>query len=137
MDATVFHIDPQLTQSSYPLVALTVSDLRLVDDARWPWVLVIPRVPHTVELIDLSPGLRSQVWQEIDHVSRVFRDLFVPDKLNVAALGNQVRQLHVHVIARYRDDCAWPKPVWGVGDAVPYESDALNARLSALRQALI
>lgn len=137
MDATVFHIDPQLTQSSYPLVALTVSDLRLVDDARWPWVLVIPRVPHTVELIDLSPGLRSQAWQEIDHVSRVFRDLFVPDKLNVAALGNQVRQLHVHVIARYRDDCAWPKPVWGVGDAVPYESDALNARLSALRQALI
>lgn len=137
MDATVFHIDPQLTQSSYPLVALTVSDLRLVDDARWPWVLVIPRVPHTVELIDLSPDLRSQVWQEIDHVSRVFRDLFVPDKLNVAALGNQVRQLHVHVIARYRDDCAWPKPVWGVGDAVPYESDALNARLSALRQALI
>lgn len=137
MDATVFHIDPQLTQSSYPLVALAVSDLRLVDDARWPWVLVIPRVPHTVELIDLSPDLRSQVWQEIDHVSRVFRDLFVPDKLNVAALGNQVRQLHVHVIARYRDDCAWPKPVWGVGDAVPYESDALNARLSALRQALI
>lgn len=137
MDATVFQIDPQLTQSSYPLVALTVSDLRLVDDARWPWVLVIPRVPHTVELIDLSPDLRSQVWQEIDHVSRVFRDLFVPDKLNVAALGNQVRQLHIHVIARYRDDCAWPKPVWGVGDAVPYESDALSARLSALRQALI
>jgi diadenosine tetraphosphate (Ap4A) HIT family hydrolase len=137
MDAATFSIDPQLTQTSYPLVALSVSDLRLVDDSRWPWILVIPRVPHTVELIDLSPELRNQVRQEIDHVSRVLRDQFAPDKLNVAALGNQVRQLHIHVIARYRDDAAWPKPVWGVGDALPYESDALNSRLSGLRQALI
>jgi len=137
MEATPFSIDPQLTQSSYPLASLAVCDLRLVDDSRWPWILLIPRVPHTVELIDLTPELRTQVRQEVDHVSRVLRDQLAPDKLNIAALGNQVRQLHIHVIARYRDDAAWPKPVWGIGDGLPYESDALNARLSALRQALI
>lgn len=137
MDAAIFSIDPQLTQTSYPVVSLDVSEIRLVDDQRWPWVLVIPRVPHAVELIDVSPELRTEIWLEIDHVARVLRDQFSPDKLNVAALGNQVRQLHVHVIGRYRDDAAWPNPVWGVGDAIPYEADSLNARLSALTQALL
>lgn len=137
MDAATFLIDSQLTQTSYPLVSLEVSDVRLVDDMRWPWLLVIPRVPHAVELIDVSPDIRSQIWLEIDHVSRVLRDLLSPDKLNVAALGNQVKQLHIHVIGRYRDDPAWPNPVWGVGEAEPYGADALNTRLSALAQALL
>ena len=74
MDATAFEIDSQLAQTSYPLVSLDVSDLRLVDDQRWPWLLIIPRVPHAVELIDLSPDLRGTVWLEIDHVARVMRD---------------------------------------------------------------
>lgn len=136
MDAQSFLIDSKLTETSYPLGSLAVSELRLVDDSRWPWILIIPRVMHAVELIDLPPDLRSQVWQEIDHVARVVRDQLSPDKLNIAALGNQVRQLHIHVIARYRDDAAWPNPVWGVGDAVPYDSEALASRLQALRTAL-
>jgi diadenosine tetraphosphate (Ap4A) HIT family hydrolase len=136
MDAASFSIDSKLTQTSYPVVSLEVSDIRLVDDMRWPWLLVIPRVPHAVELIDVSPDIRSHIWREIDHVSRVLRDQLAPDKLNVAALGNQVKQLHIHVIGRYRDDPAWPNPVWGVAEAVPYEADALNTRLSALARAL-
>lgn len=135
MDAATFEIDSQLKQTSYPLVSLSVCDLRLVDDQRWPWLLIIPRVPHAVELIDLSPELRGGVWLEIDHVARVMRDQFSPHKLNIAALGNQVRQLHIHCIARFPDDDAWPNPVWGVGESVPYGSDLLTARLNNLNSA--
>ena len=135
MDAATFEIDSQLKQTSYPLVSLSVCDLRLVDDQRWPWLLIIPRVPHAVELIDLSPDLRSGVWLEIDHVARVMRDQFSPHKLNIAALGNQVRQLHIHCIARFPDDDAWPNPVWGVGESIPYGSDLLTARLNNLNSA--
>jgi diadenosine tetraphosphate (Ap4A) HIT family hydrolase len=135
MDANTFEIDSQLKQTSYPLVSLSVCDLRLVDDQRWPWLLIIPRVPHAVELIDLSPELRGGVWLEIDHVARVMRDQFSPHKLNIAALGNQVRQLHIHCIARFPDDDAWPNPVWGVGESVPYGSDLLTARLNNLNSA--
>ena len=135
MDAATFEIDSQLKQTSYPLVSLSVCDLRLVDDQRWPWLLIIPRVPHAVELIDLSPELRSGVWLEIDHVARVMRDQFSPHKLNIAALGNQVRQLHIHCIARFPDDDAWPNPVWGVGESIPYGPDLLTARLNNLNSA--
>jgi len=135
MDAVSFVIDSQLKQTSYPLTSLDVCDLRLVDDQRWPWLLIIPRIPHAVELIDITPDLRAQVWLEIDHVGRVMRDQFSPHKLNIAALGNQVRQLHVHCIARFPEDEAWPNPVWGVGDSVPYDSELLNSRLNALRDA--
>jgi len=135
MDANTFEIDSQLKQTSYPLVSLSVCDLRLVDDQRWPWLLIIPRVPHAVELIDLSPELRGGVWLEIDHVARVMRDQFSPHKLNIAALGNQVRQLHIHCIARFPDDDAWPNPVWGVGESIPYGPDLLTARLNNLNSA--
>lgn len=135
MDALTFEIDSQLKQTSYPLLSLSVCDLRLVDDQRWPWVLIIPRVAHAVELIDLTPDLRSEVWLEIDHVARVMRDQFSPHKLNIAALGNQVRQLHIHCIARFPDDDAWPNPVWGVGESVPYDSEALNTRLNSMKDA--
>ena len=135
MDANTFEIDSQLKQTSYPLVSLSVCDLRLVDDQRWPWLLIIPRVPHAVELIDISPELRGGVWLEIEHVARVMRDQFSPHKLNIAALGNQVRQLHIHCIARFPDDDAWPNPVWGVGESVPYGSDLLTARLNNLNSA--
>lgn len=136
MQESVFSVDQALTDTSYPVCQLTVCDLRLVDDARWPWLLLIPRVPHAVELIDLVPDLRGQVWIEIDHVSRVLRDLCVPHKLNVAALGNQVRQLHIHVIARFVDDPAWPNPVWGTPNPVPYEANQLAERLRLLRDGL-
>ena len=135
MDAIKFNIDPRLKETSHRLIELKISELRLVDDARWPWLLVIPRVPLAVELIDVSPELRCQIWLEIEHVSQVMQDVFSPYKLNVAALGNQVRQLHVHVIARFSDDDAWPNPVWGVGAAVSYEPSVLGARLKALRRA--
>ena len=135
MNPNQFSIDPYLKKTSHSLIGLKISELRLVDDARWPWLLVIPKVPLAVELIDVSPELRSQIWLEVDHVSEVMRDVFSPYKINMAALGNQVRQLHVHVIARFVDDEAWPNPIWGKGVAMPYEADFLDTRLATLRQA--
>jgi len=135
-DPAIFELHPQLAQTSYPLASLPYSELRLVDDVRFPWILLVPRVVNAVELIDLTPDIRTPVGAEVVHVCRVIRDLFSPYKLNVAAIGNQVRQLHIHIIARYTDDACWPNPVWGFGVAEPYSEDQLSARLRLLSDAL-
>ena len=88
------------------------------------------------EIIDLDAAQRLQLSEEIDTSCRALRMLFKPDKLNVAALGNMVPQLHVHVIARYRSDIAWPRPVWGAADARPHPPEELIERINALRKAL-
>src|SRR5690606_29985380 len=97
------------------------SELRLMDDARWPWLLLVPRLPGARELIDLDAAHSAQLLDEVRRCSLALRTLHAPYKLNVAALGNVVEQLHVHVIARRRDDPAWPRPVWGVGERLPYD----------------
>jgi diadenosine tetraphosphate (Ap4A) HIT family hydrolase len=105
-----------------------------MNDSRYPWLLLVPRLPDIREFIDLDMTNRARIWREIEDVSEMMRREFSPHKLNVAALGNVVPQLHVHVIARSLDDAAWPRPVWGVGDRIPYEPEAgqvLAARLSA------
>ncbi|MCR6495830.1 HIT family protein [Thermomonas sp. S9] len=98
--------------------------------------ILVPRVPEAVEIIDLDPAQRTRLSAEIDLAARALKALFKPDKLNVAALGNQVPQLHVHVIARFRDDIAWPRPVWGAANARPYAPEELVQRVTALRAAL-
>ena len=129
----MFKIDQKILETSHPVLSLEVSDLRLVDDIRWPWVLLIPRVSNVVELIDLAPDLRDQVWLEVDQVARVIKARFSPSKLNIAAIGNQVRQLHIHLIARFIDDSAWPNTVWGVPGAEPYKADELMSRVRDLK----
>src|SRR3546814_13562644 len=84
-----------------------------MDDSNYPWLVLVPRVAGASELVDLDPMQRRELGDEIDQASRLLRDAFVPFKLNVAALGNLVPQLHVHVIARFETDPAWPAPVWG------------------------
>ena len=121
---TAFDLDPRLRDDSIPVMDLRLCSLRLMDDRRFPWLLLIPRRPGCVELLDLQAEDQAQLWREILAVSGVLKDRLQPDKLNVAALGNQVAQLHVHLIARYREDAAWPWPVWGVGQALPWGEDA-------------
>jgi diadenosine tetraphosphate (Ap4A) HIT family hydrolase len=113
-------IDPRLSTDSTFLATLALSDLRLMNDSRFPWVILVPRIEAT-EIIDLSAADRTRLLDEIVTVSTALRDVTRCHKLNVAALGNLVRQLHVHVIARFTTDAAWPKPVWGVGEAVAYK----------------
>ena len=118
------------------MIELPLCEVRLMDDANHPWLVLVPRVADIVEIIDLDPGQRAQLTAEIDAASRALQALFEPHKLNVAALGNLVPQLHVHVIARYTDDIAWPKPVWGAANARPYAPEDLVERVNALVAAL-
>jgi len=131
-----WHLHPQLAEDTHPLAQLALSELRLMDDANHPWLILVPRVAGAVELLDLDHDQQAQLMREIDGIGRLLQRAFKPDKLNVAALGNVVPQLHVHVIARYRDDIAWPRPVWGTATAQPYSPEALVERVERLRAAL-
>ncbi|HRO63007.1 HIT family protein [Thermomonas sp.] len=125
-------LDLRLADDTVPVADLPLCEVRLMDDANHPWLVLVPKVIDAVEIIDLTPAQRTLLGAEIAIASRALRALFKPDKLNVAALGNLVPQLHVHVIARFHDDIAWPRPVWGAADARPYEPEALVERVNAL-----
>ena len=131
-----FALHPQLADDTAPVIELPLCEVRLMDDANHPWLVLVPRVADMVEIIDLDAAQRSQLTADIDAASRALKALFKPHKLNVAALGNLVPQLHVHVIARYTDDIAWPRPVWGMATAQPYSPELLIARVEVLRAAL-
>lgn len=125
-----FTLDPRLEADSVPVTALGLSDLRLMKDSRFTWTILVPRREGAVEIIDLDKPDRAALFEEIAAVSAAIRTLTGCDKLNVAALGNAVPQLHVHVIARFKRDDAWPGPVWNSGYPVAY-STAEQARLVA------
>jgi diadenosine tetraphosphate (Ap4A) HIT family hydrolase len=133
---TGFALDPTLAADTVAVGDLGLSTLLLARDARFPWLILVPRRPGMVEIIDLAPADRALLLDEIAAVSEALRSVTGCDKLNVAALGNQVRQLHVHVIARFRTDPAWPRPVWGSGEPVAYEAAARDRLRGQLRQGL-
>ena len=129
-----FLLDPRLAEDSLVVAALPLSAVRLMRDANYPWLLLVPRRPGLAEIVDLSAAERTQLMAEIALASEALRETAPCDKLNVAALGNMVRQLHVHVIARRTDDPAWPRPVWGLvppKNYAPGEAEALAAALAA------
>lgn len=129
-----FLLDPRLEADTLPVGDLALSRVLLMDDARFPWLILVPRQPGLAELIDLPEAQRLVLTQEIDRAARFLKELTGAHKLNVAALGNMVRQLHVHVIARFETDDAWPSPVWGRGERRPYgagDGAAMVARLRA------
>lgn len=129
---TAWRLHAQLAVDTHPLASLPLCELRLMDDANYPWLILVPRGGDAIELIDLPKPKRTMLMEEIDSVSRLLRELFQPDKLNIAALGNVVPQLHVHVIARYVGDPAWPAPVWGRIAARPYTPEALIERVGLI-----
>ena len=131
-----WHLHPQLAEDTHPVAHFTLSDLQLMDDANHPWLILVPRVEDAVEWIDLDDAQQAELTREIGRACRALQSLFKPNKLNVAALGNMVPQLHVHVIARFNDDIAWPRPVWGTATAQPYSPEALVSRIEDLRAAL-
>jgi diadenosine tetraphosphate (Ap4A) HIT family hydrolase len=110
--------------------------VRLMNDSRYPWVILIPKVPDIAEIHELAEEQQHLLLGESVRLSKALDQLFAPHKLNVAALGNMVRQLHIHHIVRFEGDASFPKPVWGVGEAVPYDADALNETVSGLQIAL-
>ena len=108
----------------------------LANDANYPWLILVPRVPGLVEIIDLEENEQVQLLGEIANAARALKSITACDKLNIAALGNQVAQLHVHVIARRRSDAAWPKPVWGAAPPSTMSRDARERLIAAIRSGL-
>ena len=131
-----YALHPQLADDTHPVAMLALCELRLMDDANYPWLVLVPRVADAREMIDLDASQRRALTEEIDTAARLLRDAYKPYKLNIAALGNMVEQLHVHVIGREQDDPAWPAPVWGRVAARPYTPEQLVARIAQLQAAL-
>ncbi|MFM9890811.1 MAG: HIT family protein [Rickettsiales bacterium] len=131
----MFTIDHRLARDSHFITALPLCDVRLMDNKKFPWLLLIPRAADASEWIDLSREQQHQLSDEIAVVSHILNALVTPDKLNIATLGNQVSQLHIHVIARYKGDAAWPNPVWG-GPAEAYAEAESGRFIYDLKSAL-
>jgi diadenosine tetraphosphate (Ap4A) HIT family hydrolase len=136
MSAAGFALDPRLAADTRPVASLPLCDVQLMDDARWPWLVLVPRRAGLVEIADLPGDEQALLWQEVNRAAAALRAVAPCDKLNLGALGNIVRQLHVHVIARVEGDAAWPGPVWGHGARVPRDDKDAAALIAALRQAL-
>ncbi|SEI39682.1 HIT domain-containing protein [Frateuria terrea] len=120
MSSAGFLLDPRLAADTVPVARLDLCEVRLMDDARFAWLVLVPQRAGLVEIADLTPSERTLLWHEVDRTGAALRAVAPCDKLNLGALGNIVRQLHVHVVARREGDAAWPGPVWGHGPAEPY-----------------
>ncbi len=105
----------QLQKDTYRIGGLALCDIFLMDNALFPWIILVPRVDGARELTDLKSSQQHLLMDEITHVSAAMQQHFQADKMNVATLGNIVPQLHIHIIARHASDSAWPNPVWGRG----------------------
>lgn len=116
----MFFLDSKLKADTFFVTDLKISRVLLMNNANYPWLILVPRRPDLVELTDLTFDKQIEVLREINLVSQILQRKFQPHKLNIGALGNVVRQLHIHVIARFENDAAFPKPVWGEASK-PYE----------------
>ena len=129
-------LNEELAKNSRFVTDLPLCEVRIQNEARFPWILLIPKRDNIVEIIDLSIEDQEQLLKELRIASKVMQESFDADKLNIGALGNIVKQLHVHVIARYETDLAWPNPVWGYFElSTQYGADALERRITLIRDA--
>ncbi|WP_430390567.1 HIT domain-containing protein [Dyella sp. 20L07] len=136
MSQAGFSLDPRLQADTRHVLSLPLCEVLLMNDARFPWLVLVPRQAELVEICDLAADQQTALWQEVNRAAQALRTLQPFDKLNLGALGNIVRQLHVHVVGRREGDAAWPGPVWGNGRAQPYNDDAMASLVSQLRDAL-
>ena len=132
----MFEVDEHLANDTVKVGEMQLSVVLLMNDARFPWAILVPRREGLVEFHDLDPADRRELMEETAIVSAALQKLAGATKMNVAMLGNVVRQLHVHVIARREDDDAWPRPVWGIGTPLAYGQGEAEACAAALRAAL-
>lgn len=136
MSTPGFALDPRLAADTLPVASLPLCDVLLMNDSRYPWLILVPRRHAVVEIADLDEHEQAALWQEVNRAGAALRTAGPCDKLNVGALGNIVRQLHVHVVVRRTDDHAWPGPVWGNGPATPYRAEQSSERIASLRRLL-
>jgi diadenosine tetraphosphate (Ap4A) HIT family hydrolase len=131
-----FELHPRLAADTRPVGDLPLCRVLLMDDARFPWLVLVPRVPGLVELTALADSDAVRLMEEARRAARALQAHCAPHKLNLGALGNLVPQFHLHVVARFREDPCWPQPVWGAAPAEPYGDAAAAERIGALRTLL-
>ena len=134
--STGWSLDPQIEKDTIPIGDMPLCHVLLMKDANYPWLLLVPRRRSVVEIVELDYIEQAQLMGEIAQASRALKAVTNCDKLNVAAIGNVVSQLHIHVIGRSRSDAAWPKPVWNAVPPCAYDEAALAKLMTPLRQRL-
>lgn len=133
----MFKLHDQLRRDTLPVCRMKLSLVQLMNDSQYPWLVLVPTAENLVEIADLSEKQRKQLINEIAQAERVLQHVFNPHKMNVGALGNVVPQLHVHVIGRFREDAAWPAPVWGKAAPKPYDEASMRNIVAKLQNAFI
>lgn len=131
-----FELDPRLQNDSLLLVKCKNVQIRLINDSRYPWIILVPEYIGVSDLDDLDWGVQIHTLKMSNWVSKALKVTFKPNKMNVAAIGNIVKQLHIHHVARFEYDEAWPGPIWGVGTSVAYSQTELQQRKNLLCAAL-
>ena len=126
----MFKLHPRLIQDSIPVGEFELSNLLIHRDASYPWFILVPKKPDITEIYHLSNQERMQLIKESCLLAETMAKLFAPDKINIAALGNMVPQLHVHHVARYKNDASWPNPVWAAAPQTEYKKDNCSFELS-------
>ncbi len=132
----MFALDPRLQQDTLPIGDFPLCRLLLMNDAHYPWFILVPRREELSELFQLDASDQQALWREVAVLAETLKDTFAADKMNVAALGNVVNQLHIHVIVRRREDAAWPAPVWGKFPAEAYGVEQIAVIRAKLRLVL-
>lgn len=131
----MFVLDPKLSADTFLVCDFKVSRLLLMNNANYPWLILVPRIEGVVELTDLDFETQSDILREINLATKILQQKFTPHKINIGALGNVVRQLHIHIIARFENDAAFPKPVWGEASK-SYETKDAEALIAELKDLL-
>jgi diadenosine tetraphosphate (Ap4A) HIT family hydrolase len=132
----MFELDQRLMSDTAVVANSALCRILLMNDSRYPWLILVPRIASVSEVFELTAEQQQQLWQETSDVGRLLKNEFQADKMNIATLGNVVKQLHMHVVVRMQEDASWPAPVWGNGVAQPYTADALTQMCLRLRSVL-
>jgi diadenosine tetraphosphate (Ap4A) HIT family hydrolase len=131
-----FELDGRIARDSDLIATLDLCQLRIQNDSRWPWLVMVPQQADMTEIFELPEADQALLSAEVNHVAAVLKEITGATKINVGALGNIVRQLHVHVIARFEGDANWPGPIWGYGSAEPYDGEKMQALMNRLMEKL-
>ncbi len=119
----MFKLNERLDNDTIEICDLSLCKVLLMNDSNYPWLILVPQINGLTELHQIPENRQGDLWKDIANASEILENLFSPKSLNVAALGNVVSQLHIHVVARFEDDPTWPGPIWGQAPAVPYSDD--------------
>ncbi len=132
-----FQLHPRLKQDSIELGRFNLSRLLLINDSQYPWFVLVPERKDISEIYQLSEQEQQQLQQESSFLAKHLAEIYKADKMNIAAIGNMVPQLHIHHIVRYKNDIAWPAPVWGKYDAVPYTEQAIEKTKTLIQNSVL